>query len=213
MNKNSLSIIYGFIAIIVLALIILAVIFSMKSERKGIINQLEQGGFILGNENAGVVLIEFGDYQCPACGMFYENIEKNLVEDYINTRKVRFVWRDIAFLGDESNWAAEAARCAFDQGKYWEYHRILFENQSGENRGAFSKDNLEEFAAELELNGDEFNQCLDSGKYTQLIKDETEKSFALGVRSTPTYFINSKQFVGVPKSYVQFKAEIDKLLK
>jgi protein-disulfide isomerase len=114
----------------------------------------------------------------------------------------------VAFLGDESQWAAEAAECAGDQNKYWEFHDLLFNSQNGENQGAFSKDNLKKFAATLGLDTGTFNQCLDSGKYTSLIQQMTSASSSIGVRSTPFFAINGSPMVGA-QSFDSFKKAID----
>ncbi len=102
----------------------------------------------------------------------------------------------MAFLGDESQWAAEASECADDQGKFWEYHDKLFASPKGENQGAFAKDKLKQFAADLGLDKDQFNTCLDSGKYTSLVKQQTQMLGQLGVQSTPTFLVNTTPLQG-----------------
>lgn len=101
-----------------------------------------------------------------------------------------------AFLGEESFWAAEASECANDQGKFWEYHDELFANQNGENQGAFAKDKLKQFAANIDLDTATFNQCLDSGKHTTLVQQEVSFGQQIGVRSTPTIVINGQPVMG-----------------
>jgi protein-disulfide isomerase len=101
-----------------------------------------------------------------------------------------------AFLGEESLWAAEASECAADQDKFWEYHDYLFTHQNGENQGAFSKDNLKAFAAELKLDTEAFNECMDSGKYTQAVQEMSQIARQLGVQSTPSFAINGQAVVG-----------------
>jgi protein-disulfide isomerase len=129
----------------------------------------------------------------------------------VDTGKVRFGYLNFAFLGDESQWAAEAAECAGDQNAFWEYHDYLFSHQNGENQGAFTKDNLKAFAADMKLDTAAFNTCLDSGKYTQLVTDQTNLGRGLGVQSTPTFAVNGQPVVGaVP--YENFKQTIDALL-
>lgn len=130
---------------------------------------------------------------------------------YVDTGKVRFGYLNFAFLGNESQWAAEAAECASDQNAFWQFHDYLFAHQSGENQGAFSKDNLKGFAVTLGLDTTTFNTCLDSGKYTQLVKDQTNMGRQLGVQSTPTFAINGQAVVGA-QSFDTFKQTIDKLL-
>ena len=87
---------------------------------------------------------------------------------------MRFGYWHVAFLGQESADAAAASECAADQDAFWEYHDLLFESQSGENQGAFKNENLKQFAADLKLDTKAFNECLDSGKYTQLVQEATQ---------------------------------------
>jgi len=115
---------------------------------------------------------------------------------YVQTGVVRFGYLHFAFLGPESQWAAEASECAAEQDAFWEYHDQLFDSQSGENQGAFSKDNLKQFAADLGLDTQDFDACLDSGKYASTVEDETQTTQSLGVRSTPTFLINGRPVVG-----------------
>lgn len=96
----------------------------------------------------------------------------------------------MAFLGQESFWAAEASECAADQGAFWQYHDKIFDSHAGENQGAYSKDRLKGFAAELGLDAAAFNTCLDSGKYTQEVLAQTAVAQQLGVRGTPTFYVN-----------------------
>lgn len=124
---------------------------------------------------------------------------------------MRFGYLNFAFLGDESQWSAEAAECAGDQNKFWDFHDYLFSHQNGENKGTFSKDNLKAFAADLGLDTDAFNTCLDTGKYTQLVKDQTSLGQQLGISSTPTFAINGQAIVGA-QSFDTFKQKIDALL-
>jgi protein-disulfide isomerase len=165
-----------------------------------------------GDPNAPVTIIEFADFQCPYCGGFFAQTEPQIDEQYMQGGKVRLGYFNFAFLGQESNWAAEAAECASDQNKFWEYHDKLYESQSGENQGAFSKDNLKKFAKELGLDTSAFNECLDSGKYTQLVQDESSMASSIGVRSTPTFLINGQAVVGA-QPFEIFKQTIDSLLK
>ena len=165
-----------------------------------------------GDPDAPVTIIEFADFQCPYCGRFFAETKPQIDEQYMQKGKVRFAYFNFAFLGPESNWAAEAAECAADQDKFWEYHDKLYDSQSGENQGAFSKDNLKQFAEELGLDTSAFNECLDSGKYAQLIQDESSLASSIGVRSTPTFLINGQAVVGA-QPYEIFQQTIDSLLK
>lgn len=150
----------------------------------------------LGNPEAPVTIVEFSDFQCPFCGRFFKTTEPQIIEKYVKTGKVKFVYRDFAFLGEESQWAAEAAECANAQGKFWEYHDYLFNHQRGENEGAFSKANLKRFAGTAGLDMGAFNACFDSGKYTEEVRKDSSDGRALGVSGTPTNFINGIAVVG-----------------
>jgi len=165
-----------------------------------------------GDPDAPVTIIEFADFQCPYCGRFFAETKPQIDEQYMQSGKVRFAYFNFAFLGPESNWAAEAAECAADQDKFWEYHDKLYDSQSGENQGAFNKDNLKQFAEELGLDASAFNECLDSGKYSQLVQDESSLASSIGVRSTPTFLINGQAVVGA-QPYEIFQQTIDSLLK
>lgn len=170
---------------------------------------------ILGEENAKISIVVFSDYQCPFCEGFFKNVEPILRNEYVKTGKAKIAWHDFAFLGAESFLAAEAARCANDQGNFWQYHDVLFNRQNGENQGTFSKENLKSFALELDLNQEEFDACLDSGKYTQAVKDDTDYGKTIGVQGTPATFINGELIEGVDPSnpFARFKILLDKYAK
>lgn len=174
---------------------------------------------VLGDSSAPVTIVEFADFQCPFCKRYYQNNQTAFVNEYVNTGKVRFVWKDYAFLGQESIWAAEAARCANDQGKFWVYHDYLFTHQGSENAGDFSKVNLKKFAGAVGLNMNQFSSCLDSGKYTSFVQKETQEGVAVGVNGTPATFINGRMVTDSNGNSVGsapfsvFKAIIDQELK
>ncbi len=99
-------------------------------------------------------------------------------------------------MGQESRWAGEASECAAEQDAFWEYHDYLFANHAGENQGAFSKDNLKQFAVDLGLDSVAFDECLDSGRYVQVVQSETSAGQQVGVRSTPTFLVNGQPVIG-----------------
>ncbi|MDO8743179.1 MAG: DsbA family protein [Candidatus Azambacteria bacterium] len=170
---------------------------NIKTAALAALPAVSSSDFVLGDQNAPVTIIEYGDFQCPYCGKFFKDIESVLREKYIKTGKVKFIYRDFVFLGQESTWAANAARCAGEQNKFWQYHDYLYGNQKGENQGAFSKDNLKSFASALGLDKEKFNSCLDSEKYTNLIQEETKAGGEAGVSGTPASFINGALYAGV----------------
>ena len=171
----------------------------------------------LGNPEAPVTIVEFSDFQCPFCNRFFREAGKQIIDKYVKTGKARFVYRHFAFLGPESGWAAEAANCANEQDKFWQYHDYLFnyiwdnyfsKGRSGENVGAFARDNLKKFATDLDLDAGKFNSCLDSGKYADAVAKETAEGRAAGVNGTPATFVNGKMISGaVP--FGEFEAAIE----
>jgi protein-disulfide isomerase len=172
---------------------------------------ISQARHFRGDPNAAVTLIEIEDFQCPFCGLHFQVTEPKIVEAYVATGKVRIGYMHYTFLGQESVWAAEASECAADQDKFWEYHDLLFQNQDGENQGAFNKDKLKLFARSLGLNEETFNSCLDSGKYTAYVTSQTQALSTLGVSSTPTFVIEGQPMVGAQEFDV-FQQLLDPLL-
>ena len=112
---------------------------------------------------------------------------------------MRAVWRHFAFLGPETQAAAEASECAADQGRFWEYHDRLFEAQPDRRNGGFSTIRLKSYGAEVGLDVAAFNSCVDSGRHTARVKAETERGRAKGVKATPTLFVNGRKVEGVPQ--------------
>jgi protein-disulfide isomerase len=167
-------------------------------------------GRVLGSANAPVTIDMYSDFQCPIC-LRADMLIRQIAPQYIDTGKVKVVYHNFAFIGDESTWAAQAAECANDQGKFWTFASYLFDHQTGENVGAFSRDNLKRFAQELNLDTNQFNACFDSGKYAGLIGQELNEGRAVGVKATPSFLING-QFVEGLMPQSQFTAALDSFL-
>ena len=182
----------------------------------------------LGKSDAPVTVIEFSDFQCPFCAAVngvknevytkmvadypsWEPIIPNLKKDYIDRGLVKLVYRDFSFLGEESDLAANAALCAADQSKYWQYHDKIFESQKGENQGALSQENLKGLAVQLSLDSDKFNKCVSEKTYLQEVKDSTSNARTYGVAGTPAFFVNGKAIPGgaVPYSVVKQAIEAE----
>jgi protein-disulfide isomerase len=158
---------------------------------------VQADGRALGDPNAPVTVVEYGDYQCPGCGQFARDLEPQLVEEYVKTGLVRFEFRDYAFLdqrsdGSESQDAAAAAFCAADQGAFWPYHATLYNNQHGENEGAFTRDRLREMAAALGLSTDQFDACLDDGTHAADVDASNQSAQELGLGGTPSFVVNGQ---------------------
>jgi protein-disulfide isomerase len=99
----------------------------------------------------------------------------------------------MAFLGDESVQAAAASECADEQGRFWDYHDVLFNHTAGRNKGVFTRPKLEQYAADIGLESTAFNACVESGRYDDFVRAQTEAGRQLGVNSTPTLFINGQR--------------------
>lgn len=166
----------------------------------------------VGSENARVTVEEYSDFQCPYCARAAKIMDPKIEEEYVADGRVKLVFHPMTQIGQESVWAAEAAECANDQDRFWDYHDKLFDNQHGENQGAFTIDNLKRFAEELGLDTQTFNQCLDSHKYEALVKAETQDALKKGIESTPTFVIGEQTVVG-PGSYDDLKTVIEAELR
>lgn len=165
----------------------------------------------LGDPNAKVQIVEFADFQCPFCGRHHQLVAPDLIKNYVDTGKATYVYKHLAFLGNESVWSAIAAECAADQGKFWLYHDYLFEHQNGENQGAFNKDKLIGFGKELGLDMTKFEPCVTSDATFDRVRADTEEGQKLGVASTPTFFVNGKPMVGLT-SPDEFKQAVEQAL-
>lgn len=144
---------------------------------------------VLGSENAPITMIEFGDYQCFYCNHFFHNTEPDIVKNYIDTGKVKMYFKDFTIIGQDSVTAANAAHCAQEQGKFWEYHDTLYNNWAGENTGWASTTNLEQFAKQIGLNQDQFDQCMAQTRYIPIIRNSVSDANNLGLTGTPDFFI------------------------
>ncbi len=166
---------------------------------------------VLGKASAPVVLRAFEDFQCPSCGAYFRGIEPQIRTMYIDTGKVRLEWHDFPWIGPESRDAANAARCAGAQGQFWAYHDLLYQNQGGENSGAFSKDRLKAFGRDLGLDAATFDRCVDDGTFSSAVQADFADVRSQGFSGTPTFLIGSQRIVGA-QSFETFKAAIDTAL-
>ncbi len=143
----------------------------------------------LGSPNASVTIVEFGDYQCPTCGAWYNSQEASLIQNLVDSGRAKLVWRDFDYYGPDSVSASEAAYAAGEQGKFWQFHDLLFQSQQTPNSGWASRQNMETFAKQLGLNMTEFDQSFNSGKYDPLINANHALGVQAGVTETPTFFL------------------------
>jgi protein-disulfide isomerase len=177
-----------------------------------------QGENFRGNSGASVAMIEYADFECPFCGKYAREVYPKILDEYVKTGKVKLFYRDLPLpMHPHALAAARAARCAGEQGKYWEMHDSLFASQT-----ALSDSALQDRAKTLGLDTTEFKRCLSSGKYADEIQKSLSEAEKLGVRGTPTFFLGTvdpngdvvkigKTIVGA-RPYENFKAALDDLL-
>jgi protein-disulfide isomerase len=159
-----------------------------------------------GGADASVEIIEFGDFNCGYCGRFHHETLDPILEMY--GENVRYVYRDYPILADSSVTAAIAARCAGEQGDYWNYHDLLFDNQGAIAQvGAFAS-----FADQLGLDVDAFNTCVDEQAYLDPVIADYREAQSLGIRGTPAFFINGRPVVGA-QPYESFATIINEELE
>ncbi len=154
---------------------------------------------VRGAPTAPVVLAAYEDFQCPSCGAFARQVMPELNRRYIDTGRVRLEWHDFAWYGPESNWAANAARCAGDQGKFWEYHDYLFDHQAGQNRGAFAKSHLKQFGRAVGLESAAFDACVDQDAHLGAVRADMDRVRELNLVGTPSFFVNGRQVSASPQ--------------
>ena len=172
---------------------------------------------VLGNVNAPLTMIEFGDYQCTYCKKFFSETEGLIIENYVKTGKVKIMFKDFIVVGGDSANAANAAHCANDQKMFWQYHSTLYNNWGGEDTGWASFERLHEFANELELDMNEFSKCMSEAKWEELVNSSQADGRIIGVTATPTFFIidqsnNILKITGA-QPYAVFEEVFDSLLE
>ena len=153
----------------------------------------ENGSPIMGDPNAPITILEWGDYQCTFCYKFHQNTLDVINEEFIKTGKVKLIFKDFPLNGPDSKLAAEASYCAHDQDKYWEYHDQLYENWAGERTGWITRESLSKFAESINLNISEFNKCLDENKYESKINSIYEFGNQIGIDATPSFLVFNDQ--------------------
>lgn len=160
---------------------------------------------VKGDANAPITIIEFSDFECPFCGKFFRETLPLIQKEYIDTGIAKLVYRDFPLsMHENAQKAAEAAECADDQDKFWEYHDKLFENQ-----GTLDVPSLKQYAIDLGLDGSTFDDCLDSDKYADEVKADMDDGTNKGdVGGTPAFFINGIVLVGA-QPFAVFKNVID----
>jgi len=176
---------------------------------------MNNGSPIIGNHNADITIVEFGDYQCTFCYKFHQETLNDIKINFIDSGKVNYVYRDFPLNGYDSVLAAEATYCANEQGDYWGYHNILFDNWAGEKTGWINMGSLKEFGSKIGLNITEFENCLNSHKYYQKVVDNENYAKRIGINATPYFLIfNNEEFIRIvgAQELEKFQNVIDQLI-
>ena len=150
---------------------------------------LENSPPIIGDKNAKITILEFGDYQCTFCYKFHQQTLDDIKKSYIDTGKVNYTYKDFPLNGLDSVLASEASLCADEQGKYWDYHNTLFNNWGGEKTGWITGNSLLDFAEQNNLNMQDFTECVNSHKYNQRVIENQNFAKSVGINATPSFFI------------------------
>ncbi len=168
---------------------------------------------VMGYQNAPITMTEYSDFQCPLCKQFVDTSFATLKEKYIDTGKVKFVYKQFPLgIHPQANDAALAAECALAQGKFWEMHDALFQNQllwSGRDN---HMDSFKKFAADLKLDTGKFADCLSSRKYDGNVKKDYQEGITRSINGTPTFYLNDQVIVGA-QPLQTFTEAIDAKLK
>lgn len=165
---------------------------------------------VLGNENAKVEVVEFSDFACPFCKQWFDQTKVQLFKDYVDTGKIKFSYRQypIVSLHPNAEKASQASECANDQDKFWEYHDLLFKEQTTWANLPDPVTQFSTYATQLGLNKGEFDSCMSSEKFKDIVAKDLQEGTTAGVNGTPTFFINGVSLVGA-QPYETFKAAID----
>jgi protein-disulfide isomerase len=176
-------------------------------------------GKAMGDPNAPVRVDVWEDFQCPACGNYSTEVEPLVTENYVAPGQVYYVYHHFPFIDDlavtkESDQSANASMCAAEQGRFWDFHDILFANWDGENEGAFSDSRLVTMAETLGLDMDTFKACFEANRYTDEIANDLNEGKTKGVNGTPSVFVNGTLLrPGFVPSYEEISAAIEAELK
>ena len=177
---------------IILGTISVFFLFGMENDEEvlfGKKNLMENGSPLLGDSSAQITILEWGDYQCTFCYRFHQSSLNIILEEYIDSGKINFVFKDFPLNGPDSILAAEATYCAEDQGKYWAFHNELYSNWAGEKTGWINYDSLNQFAKSVNLELDEFTTCLDEHKYNQKVLELEKFGKKIGIDATLSFLI------------------------
>lgn len=170
---------------------------------------IKEGNPILGNPDAPVIITEYSDFECPYCGKVARDTLPDVKKNYVDTGKVAIIFKHYPLPGHRYAMpAAQAAECAYQQGKFWEYEEKLFNNQD-----TLQKQALQDYAEELGLNMDEFNSCFDDPRIKAKIQLSQQEGDNLGITGTPTFFFSDGNKIEGAYPYADFERVIEKALQ
>jgi|YNPBryantNP2012_1023418.scaffolds.fasta_scaffold06296_3 protein-disulfide isomerase len=167
-----------------------------------------------GDPNAKLDLIVFSDFKCPHCMLFAADVERRIDEAYVKTGKVKITYKYFLVVdpNGESLWSANAAECANEQGRFWDYHdKIVAESPGGRN--SLTRANLKKYAADLRLDTARFDACFDSNKYNAMVQADVNEAQRLGLPGTPSFILNGRRMNLTSLEYSEFARTFDVLLK
>jgi protein-disulfide isomerase len=184
-----------FLVIPVVIGILFGVLFTTISEESSINSTILNkenllfGSTILGNPDAKITVVEFGDYQCTFCYKFHNDVMKKINDKYIESGDVNFVYKDFPLNGKSSILASEASYCAQQQDQFWTYHNMLYDNWGGENTGWITQEILIDFAKESGLNIEKFSSCMKNSEFRQKVLNNEQFAKEININATPSFLI------------------------
>jgi protein-disulfide isomerase len=179
-------------------------------------NLIQNGSPFLGNMSAPITVIDFSDFQCYLCNRYVKNTEPLINQTFVQTGKVALVFKHLPNRGLDSMGASLAAQCTNDQGKFWQFHNLLYSNQKSIDSGWVSKENLKKFASQIPgLDSQKFNSCFDSERYKGFIQNDIDMALSFGFKETPSFIIENSdgtnpELLAGAQPFPSFKAVIDK---
>ncbi len=209
-STRALWFILGLAGVAVILLILIGTMSRNKEAKPAdaFLKGIPVSGKTLGYPDAPVAVWDFSDFHCPHCREFAFGPEQKLIEEYVKTGKVKFTFKH--FIVVNSYLPANASECANEQGQFWVYHNYLYKKQ--ETDAPFSAEDLKQYARDLGLDTKAFDACVDSGKYMNVVLQETDEGRGLGVRGTPTIFVNG-QYIERGMFWDVLKAAVDRALE
>ena len=179
-------------------IVVMSTVDNTSSNELTIEKLSENGSPIMGDPNAPITILEWGDYQCTFCFKFHQNTLSIINEEFVKTGKVKIIFKDFPLNGPDSKLAAEASYCAHDQDKYWEYHDQLYKNWAGERTGWITREALSKFAESINLDIVKFNKCLNENKYENKINSMYEFGNEIGIDATPSFLVfNNEKIIKI----------------